>query len=166
MSILLGSGPRQRGLAGLTGLTGMRRVRHLRRDGVTSWAAFVETPAAADEASLSPRRILIRYTLTDGRVIERICPALHESVVIVSVETETVPHVDRSERVVVDDLGYTDDGIVRDLFCLQDHHRPRRRPAHVQMAQEAIPLAVAHVKEPARFLRLARPSHHDHGFLH
>jgi KUP system potassium uptake protein len=37
---------------------------------------------------------------------------LHESVVIVSVETETVPHVDHSKRIVVDDLGYSDDGIV------------------------------------------------------
>ena len=37
---------------------------------------------------------------------------LHENVVIVSVETETVPHVDHSERVAVDDLGCTDDGIV------------------------------------------------------
>jgi hypothetical protein len=63
------------GLAGLAGLTGPRRMRRLRRDGVTTWAVFGETPAAADEASGSPRRILIRYTLTDGRVIERICPA-------------------------------------------------------------------------------------------
>ncbi len=37
---------------------------------------------------------------------------VHESVVIVSVETEPVPHVGRSERVAVDDLGYTNDGIV------------------------------------------------------
>jgi KUP system potassium uptake protein len=37
---------------------------------------------------------------------------LHESVVIVSVETETVPHVDPSDRIVVDDLGYSGDGIV------------------------------------------------------
>lgn len=37
---------------------------------------------------------------------------LHESVVIVSVETGKVPHVDRSERVVVDELGYEDDGIL------------------------------------------------------
>jgi KUP system potassium uptake protein len=37
---------------------------------------------------------------------------LHDSVVIVSVETETVPHVDPSERIVVDDLGYTGDGLV------------------------------------------------------
>ena len=37
---------------------------------------------------------------------------LHECVVIVSVETRKVPHVPRSERVVVDDLGYGDDGIL------------------------------------------------------
>jgi KUP system potassium uptake protein len=37
---------------------------------------------------------------------------VHESVLIVSVETRRVPHVARSERVVVDDLGYEDDGIV------------------------------------------------------
>ena len=37
---------------------------------------------------------------------------LHESVVIVSVETKTVPHVDPAERVVVDELGYSGDGIV------------------------------------------------------
>jgi KUP system potassium uptake protein len=37
---------------------------------------------------------------------------LHDSVVIVSVETATVPHVGRSEQIAVDDLGYVDDGIV------------------------------------------------------
>ena len=37
---------------------------------------------------------------------------VHESVVIVSVETRGIPHVDRSERVVVDELGYEDDGIL------------------------------------------------------
>jgi len=37
---------------------------------------------------------------------------LHESVVIVSVETETIPHVDPSERIAFDDLGYAGDGIV------------------------------------------------------
>ena len=37
---------------------------------------------------------------------------LHECVVIVSVETKRVPHIDRSERVTVDDLGYGDDGIL------------------------------------------------------
>ncbi|MEA2155943.1 MAG: system potassium uptake protein, partial [Solirubrobacteraceae bacterium] len=37
---------------------------------------------------------------------------LHESVIIVSVETRRVPHVPASARVVVDELGYEDDGIV------------------------------------------------------
>jgi KUP system potassium uptake protein len=36
---------------------------------------------------------------------------LHEHVVIVSVETQTVPRVPKAERLVVDDLGYRDDGI-------------------------------------------------------
>jgi KUP system potassium uptake protein len=36
---------------------------------------------------------------------------LHESVVIVSVQTLNVPHVHEDERVTVDDLGYRDDGI-------------------------------------------------------
>jgi KUP system potassium uptake protein len=37
---------------------------------------------------------------------------LHEDVVILSLETLKVPHVDPSERLSVDDLGYHDDGIV------------------------------------------------------
>jgi KUP system potassium uptake protein len=37
---------------------------------------------------------------------------LHDSVVIVSAETATVPHVCRSEQIAVDDLGCADDGIV------------------------------------------------------
>jgi KUP system potassium uptake protein len=37
--------------------------------------------------------------------------ALHEHVVILSVETRPVPHVPLADRLVIDDLGYTDDGI-------------------------------------------------------
>jgi KUP system potassium uptake protein len=37
---------------------------------------------------------------------------LHESVVIVSVDTRRVPHVPRDQRIVVDDLGYENDGIL------------------------------------------------------
>jgi KUP system potassium uptake protein len=37
---------------------------------------------------------------------------VHESVVIVSVHTERVPHVHRDRRVKIDELGYADDGIV------------------------------------------------------
>ena len=49
---------------------------------------------------------------------------LHQCVVIVSVETRRVPHVDRSERVVVDDLGYEDEGILHLTFHygFQDDH--------------------------------------------
>jgi len=36
----------------------------------------------------------------------------HEHVVIMSIETEPVPRVPTQERIVVDDLGYADDGIV------------------------------------------------------
>jgi KUP system potassium uptake protein len=36
---------------------------------------------------------------------------LHEVVVIVSVVTERVPHVPETQRVTIDDLGYSDDGI-------------------------------------------------------
>ena len=37
---------------------------------------------------------------------------LHECVVIVAVQTQSVPHVHRSERIVVDELGHEDDGIL------------------------------------------------------
>jgi KUP system potassium uptake protein len=36
---------------------------------------------------------------------------LHEHVVVLSIETDPVPHVAASDRIAVDDLGYTDDGI-------------------------------------------------------
>ncbi|MCW2987538.1 MAG: potassium transporter Kup [Solirubrobacterales bacterium] len=37
--------------------------------------------------------------------------AMHEAVVIISIETTKAPYVDESERLVVDNLGYEDDGI-------------------------------------------------------
>jgi KUP system potassium uptake protein len=37
--------------------------------------------------------------------------ALHEHVVILSIETLAVPHVPAADRLVIDDLGYADDGI-------------------------------------------------------
>lgn len=37
---------------------------------------------------------------------------LHEHVVIVSVQSENVPHIPPDERLAVDELGYSDDGIV------------------------------------------------------
>jgi KUP system potassium uptake protein len=60
---------------------------------------------------------------------------LHEAVVVVSVETTRVPYVDRSERVVIDDLGYRDDGImhVTARFGFQDEHDV---PAALRQAAE------------------------------
>jgi KUP system potassium uptake protein len=37
---------------------------------------------------------------------------LHRCIVVLSVQTSRVPHVPRAERVVVDELGYEDDGIL------------------------------------------------------
>ncbi|GIF52279.1 KUP system potassium uptake protein [Asanoa ferruginea] len=37
---------------------------------------------------------------------------LHEHVVILSIETDTVPYVPDSERIVVDDLGFAQDGVI------------------------------------------------------
>jgi KUP system potassium uptake protein len=53
--------------------------------------------------------------------VEHNC-VLHENVVIVSVQTLNVPHVEESERVVIDDLKYRDDGIthVTAHFGFQD----------------------------------------------
>ncbi|MEA2479364.1 MAG: system potassium uptake protein, partial [Thermoleophilaceae bacterium] len=48
--------------------------------------------------------------------------ALHESVVILSIQTLKVPHVARDERLTIDDLGYDDDGIthITARFGFQD----------------------------------------------
>jgi hypothetical protein len=77
MSILIGAWfALAGGLAVLAGLCAMRRVRRLRRDGLATWAMAVPPPACAGEQpDGSPRRPLIQYTLTDGRVVERISPA-------------------------------------------------------------------------------------------
>jgi KUP system potassium uptake protein len=58
---------------------------------------------------------------------------LHESVIIVSVETLRVPHVPRAERVVEDPLGYQDDGILHLTvnYGFQDYHDV---PAALQQA--------------------------------
>jgi hypothetical protein len=62
-------------VAVLAGLSGMRWSRRLRRDGLAAWAMAVSPPASAGEQpDESPRRTLIQYTLTDGRVVERVSP--------------------------------------------------------------------------------------------
>jgi hypothetical protein len=62
------------GIAALAGLTARRRVGRLRRTGQSAWGMIVPSPVSLGEADGWPRRNLIQYSLTDGRVIERICP--------------------------------------------------------------------------------------------
>jgi hypothetical protein len=61
-------------VAALAGLSGLWRVRRLRRDGHTAWAATIPAPVPVGGDG-SPSRPLLRYTLADGRVVERIAPA-------------------------------------------------------------------------------------------
>jgi hypothetical protein len=62
-------------VAALAGLTARRRVARLRRTGQPAWAMVVPSRVSPGElADGSPRRNLIQYSLTDGRVIERLCP--------------------------------------------------------------------------------------------
>ena len=54
---------------------------------------------------------------------------LHEHVVILSIETMPVPHVAAADRLVIDDLGYADDGITHvtaRFGYMDDAQRPRR----------------------------------------
>lgn len=59
------------GVAALAGLTGLRRVRRLRRGGVATWALPVTEPVSGDQPPAgSTQRMLLQYTLEDGRVME------------------------------------------------------------------------------------------------
>jgi len=63
------------GLAALAGLTAMRRARRLRHGGSPVWAVALPPPvSAAGKAGDSPGRTVLRYTLADGRVVERLSP--------------------------------------------------------------------------------------------
>jgi hypothetical protein len=62
------------GIATLAGLTARRRVVRLRRSGQSAWGMIVPSPVNLGEADGWPRRNLVQYSLTDGRVLERICP--------------------------------------------------------------------------------------------
>jgi KUP system potassium uptake protein len=89
---------------------------------------------------------------------------LHDSVVIVSVETATIPHVGRSEQIAVDDLGYEDDGIVH-LTVRYGFQDDQNVPAALrQAAAEGLPAeidvetATYFVSEITLFLLLSRTS--------
>jgi Protein of unknown function (DUF3592) len=63
------------GVAALAGITAKGRVERLRRTGRPAWALVVPSPiAAGDPADSGPRRTMIQFSLSDGRVIERLCP--------------------------------------------------------------------------------------------
>jgi hypothetical protein len=62
-------------LAVLAGLSGMHRARRLRRGGSTTWALAVPMPIPAGQRPEEPPdRMLLQYTLADGRVLEQIAP--------------------------------------------------------------------------------------------
>jgi KUP system potassium uptake protein len=63
---------------------------------------------------------------------------LHERVVIISVESESVPHVPVAERLTVDELGHTDDGIVH--LCVRfGFHDEQDLPAVLRQAHGRAP---------------------------
>jgi KUP system potassium uptake protein len=64
---------------------------------------------------------------------------LHEHVLVVSVQSESVPHVDPAEQLTVDDLGYADDGIAHLTvrYGFQDEQDiPKAVRAAVGMSEE------------------------------
>jgi Protein of unknown function (DUF3592)/Mu transposase, C-terminal len=62
-------------LAVLAGLSGRHRARRLRRGGSSAWAVAVPLPVPAGQRPEEPPdRVLLQYTLADGRVVEQIAP--------------------------------------------------------------------------------------------
>ncbi len=68
----------------------------------------VRTPGTAVYLNRNPQTVPLAMRAT----IEHL-QVLHEHVVILSLDIRPVPHVAEDQRLSVDDLGYTDDGIVR-----------------------------------------------------
>jgi KUP system potassium uptake protein len=67
---------------------------------------------------------------------------LHESVIILAIETQPVPHVEEGKRISVDDLGYRDDGITlvrAQLGYMDDQNVPAMIPL-IQKARLERPL--------------------------
>jgi KUP system potassium uptake protein len=97
---------------------GREIVTHTRTELEGPLRAFVDEVHAADPPAYRPRRtavflnanlqttpLALRANFEHNHVV-------HESVVIVSVVIERVPHVADARRASLDDLGYADDGIV------------------------------------------------------
>ena len=71
--------------------------------------------------------------------------ALSEHVLILSIQTRPVPHVPLADRLAIDDLGYTDDGIthVDARFGYMDEPNIPRLLAQIEQTQLESPLNVA-----------------------
>jgi KUP system potassium uptake protein len=77
--------------------------------------------------------------------------SLHENVVILSLETQPVPHVAVSDRLVVDDLGYSDDGITHATARFGYMDEPNV-PSVIRLLQEAPIECVVDPDEASYFL--------------
>jgi KUP system potassium uptake protein len=63
---------------------------------------------------------------------------LHESVIILSIETVPVPHVPKAQRLKVDDLGYKDDGIIH-VTARLGYMDPTNVPGLLPLIRDADP---------------------------
>ena len=130
---LVPAGDRDRGFTVLsTWKRGSEKVREERVEEEGSLRDFVaelrgmEPPAVRVPGTavyLNARRETTPLALRNGVEHTR---ALHETVVIVSIETTKAPYVPESERLVVDDLGYEDDGISHLTASYRLPGQPRR----------------------------------------
>jgi KUP system potassium uptake protein len=77
--------------------------------------------------------------------------SLHENVVILSIETQPVPHVAVSDRLVVDDLGYSDDGITHATARFGYMDEPNV-PSVITLLQEAPIECVVDAHDASYFL--------------
>jgi KUP system potassium uptake protein len=77
--------------------------------------------------------------------------ALHEHVVIFSIETMPVPHVDADDRIQVDDLGYADDGIVH-VNARCGYMETPDVPALLDLARRSSPELTSEPEDTSYFL--------------
>jgi KUP system potassium uptake protein len=76
---------------------------------------------------------------------------LHEHVVVLSIETLPVPYVPDEERIAVDDLGYTDDGILHVSASFGYMQEPKIPPV-LQLAVGASPELSIDLEDVSYFL--------------
>jgi len=97
---------------------GQQIVERNRSEEAGPLQSFVEEVRERDEVYRVPRTAVYLSADTETTPLAlrenlRHNDAVHETVVIVSVQTINVPHVQESKRLVVDELGYQGDGISR-----------------------------------------------------